>query len=362
MTTDNTLDDALAGALAEITGEDVETDEAVAEETVELEDDNSDGEVDEAADAEAEDLDEDEEVEPEASDEEEADEEDEEQSELLELSEDDVVIIDGQEVSVKEALLMQSDYTKKTQALAEERKAFEAEREQLSAAVETMNSLDEAWGADPSGVVATFLSNSDDVIDTTAEAIAQLAQDGEVDANSFVVKSIVALVQADLLDDELVQMLGFDDEMVSRMKADAQRDSRIRKLEKQARTPKAPARSQDEVVAQARAELENQWNGLVDKQPALSAMDADAQNNVKVEVAKLALERGGIPLDVAWELLEADRAKAEAAVARKKASAAKAKRKNKVVSKPTNASAGRQNNKPMSLDEALAEAMGDLTS
>jgi hypothetical protein len=47
---------------------------------------------------------------------------------IVELDPEMTVRIDGKDVKVSEALELKADYTRKTQALAEERKAFEAER------------------------------------------------------------------------------------------------------------------------------------------------------------------------------------------------------------------------------------------
>lgn len=354
---DTALTDALENAFGDI------PEQAEAEETLDVED-NSEEEVAEDTDVLEEDTGNDEEVEEASEDEPESEEEQEEEasSERFEVQEDDVLVIDGREVSVKDGLLMQADYTKKSQKLAAERAAFEEERDQMSEAVQTMNSLDESWAQSQSGTIATFLTNSDDVIDTVADAINELAENDAVDPNTFVVKTIVSLIQNDRLDDELVEMLGFDEELVSRMKSEGKRDSRIRRLEKQAsaREQSQAQPSQEEMVATARAELDSQWTALVDSQPTVSAMDTEGQQALKVEVAKMALDRGGIPLDIAYELLEAKRARSEAEVAKKKAATTDAKRRTRTVSKPTNASSGRSTNKKLSLDDAIAEAFNEL--
>lgn len=71
-----------------------------------------------------------------AGSEEETDEEQEEQQGSLVASDDAIVEIDGQQITVKELKrghLRESDYTRKTQALAEERKQTAAERAQVQA-------------------------------------------------------------------------------------------------------------------------------------------------------------------------------------------------------------------------------------
>lgn len=65
----------------------------------------------------------------------------------------EITLPDGETVTLRQLIderLMRADYTRKTQELAEQRKAFEAEREQLKAAAELRDMLQE----DPVGTVA----------------------------------------------------------------------------------------------------------------------------------------------------------------------------------------------------------------
>ena len=104
----------------------------------------SDQEADEAdiVEAEFEEAPEEDTAEAEEVEEDPTDEAEEEESEELRFE------VDGESLSAEElklGYLRQSDYTKKTQAVAEQRKAFEAQSEQAEA---TMNALMSAAGAD----------------------------------------------------------------------------------------------------------------------------------------------------------------------------------------------------------------------
>lgn len=355
------IDQAIAESMAASEVESNETAEVEAEETL-FEEDNLDvADTEEVAEGEdtdeAEAESEDEESEEEA--EEEAEESEDEESELLTLGEDDEVVINGETVKVGEALLRHADYTKKTQALSEERKAFETEKESLTDVVETMSSLDEAWAMDQSGVIATFLSNADDAVDAVGEAVVALASDGEVDPNMFVVRTIVSLISNDMIEDDLREMLGFDDEMVARVKEQGKQDARIRKLEKQARTQpaeSAPQVDEQAAIADARTALLEQWESIVEGDSHLSSLDEEAQHKIRSEVAQLALDRGGIPLDVAWELLQAKQAKVSAQA---KAKVQQKKRSTKAVSKPSNGTPSKSS-EPLTLADAIAESMREL--
>lgn len=353
--------DAVEAALADYAGEgtsELDSNEAIEAEVEEtLEEDNSEVEEEVVADAE---VDADEEVE-EADEDAEAEEED-EGSDLVTLGEDDEVVIDGETVKVKDALLRQADYTKKTQALAEERKAFEAEKEGMLEAFETMSSLDEAWNEDPSSVVATFLSNAEDAADTVGDAVIALASEGDVDPNLFLVRTILRLVSNDQIDEELREMLGFDDETVARAKEQSKQENRIAKLEREVRAPKKVQASDEQEYENAKAALAQQWNDIVEADENLSAMELDAQLKVRSEVAKLAIERGGIPLDVAYELLQAKQAKLEADAVAKKAAVTSKKRATKSVSKPSNGSgsAPAPTRNPSDLDSIIADAYREL--
>jgi hypothetical protein len=99
---------------------------------------------------------------------------------------------DGTLVDADKAVLMQADYTRKTQELAEQRKAFESEKEQLQGeAAEVMQAYQSAveWyesrASKPADWVTEIISGTEDPTSTLAKAIYDLAQAGALE-KSFV--------------------------------------------------------------------------------------------------------------------------------------------------------------------------------
>ena len=329
----------------------VDTDVDVEDEPVEAAEESEESEGEEPEDAE-----DDEAVEEESSDAEESD--------PVVLDGDDVVVIDGREVRVADALEMRADYTRKTQALAEERKAFEEAQQQFAEQGEYLSGLEAAWAANPSDVIAGFAGATEDVIESVGDAIVSLAGADQVDPNLFVVRTIVHLIQNELLDEELRGLLGFDDETVKRVKSESKTEDRIRKIEKQMKQAPAPepAPAVDEAAAveAARSRIEGQWNSIVEGDARLAGLDGAAQLKVRSEVARIALDRD-VPLDVAYELLEASRVKAEAEMQAKRAATARKKSAaSKAVSKSSSSAAASAPRDPSDVQAAIEEALRDL--
>jgi DNA-binding protein H-NS len=140
-------------------------------------------------------------VEDEASDDEAVDEADTEEDEdgeseettpsadVVEVPEGAVLRLpDGTEVDVDKAVLLQSDYTKKTQQVAEERKNLDREREELeqdrSKVAETYQQMRDWYdqrSADPTAWVQEIVSSSPDPTATIAKALYELAHNGKLD-------------------------------------------------------------------------------------------------------------------------------------------------------------------------------------
>jgi hypothetical protein len=351
------IDDAISDVLSGLTGGDQEvmTDDETAE--VDIEDDAH--EVDNVEDDETEVAEEESEVGDEDGESEEPAEEDTE--DIVELTADMTVVIDGKTVKVEDALEMRADYTRKTQALAEEREAFETEREAISTNAQHFEELQQAWHNDPGDVLAGMAASAEEPIEVLTQAVRDLSAAGEIDANLLLVKTAVALIGDGFVDDELRMQLGFDDEAVEKLQQQSKQEQRISRLERQSR--QAPEKSEepdDRELAKARAAIEQNWQGLVESESELSGLDEQALANVKAEVARFALDKGGIPMDVAYAAMQASRLKAEAAAAKKKAAAASSKRKARVVSKPTNTAATPTPRDPSDLDSAILDALSDL--
>lgn len=177
-----TLDEAIDEVVADLPdNSDLEPAEPETEPEVEdLDEDLDDEVVDEPLDEDEDTLEDDDDVE----------EDDEDLPEgAIELSEDDEVVLpDGTVVSVKEAALRQSDYTRKTQELAEQRKQLEQEANQWQAEREELLGIQDEFAgwletrmADPAGWAREVVADSPNPTQTIAQAIVELNKQGLLD-------------------------------------------------------------------------------------------------------------------------------------------------------------------------------------
>lgn len=144
---------------------------------------------------------------------------------------------DGTLVDADKAVLMQADYTRKTQELAEQRKSFESEKEKLeSEASEVMQAYQSAveWyesrASRPADWVAEIISSTDDPTSTLAKAIHDLAQAGALEKSfveSFGIEQgeVAERAKNAVVTDELAEIRAWkrqQEEEASRQKAIAQ--------------------------------------------------------------------------------------------------------------------------------------------
>ena len=95
---------------------------------------------------------------------------------------------DGTEVDAEKAVLLQADYTRKTQELAEQRKQFENEFQQFQSAqhevqqaYQQMRGWYEERAANPTGWIEEIVATSPDPTATIAKALYDLAHSGRLD-------------------------------------------------------------------------------------------------------------------------------------------------------------------------------------
>lgn len=357
---DNIIDDVLGDLLTE----DVEGTEDVVE-TDEVLDDDTDAEP-------AEDSVEDEELEGGDDEEAEGDGDDDSDVEVIELDPDMTVRIDGKEVQVKEALELKADYTRKTQALAEERKAFEAEKVETAERLNYLSQLEQAWLDEPANLLASFVASPTgvDPEDLLAETVVTLSANGVADGSLALVKLAIALAANDALDEDLAEQFGFTDEVIARVKRQSQSEQRVARVERrlaaedqkrssQEQQEKAQAAYEAEVQKHL-AELNSQWE-KVSANPEVAAMSDDERRQLRVALVEYARDNDGVPLTVAYDALEAKRLRGETA---KRAAAAATRQKkakaSRVVSKPSTAGASPATRSVGDWDSAIAEAVAEL--
>lgn len=303
--------------------------------------------------------------------EEEEDDAPEDDGDIIDLDPDAVVRIDGREVKVSEALELKAAFTKKTQALAEERKAFEEEMAFEKERLDYLAQLEQIWETDPAKVIAGFAAGAElvDAEDIFADAVVSLAENGSADANLLAVKVLIKLAANDLMEDDLAQMIGFTDEVVNRIKNQVKTEERVTKVERRLALEEKKQAKVDQVkayeaeVEQHLSELNKQWERVVKSNPEVSSMDEVELLDLKTRLLEYAAENDGVGLHVAYDALEAKRLRGLSAQRAAEAAARKKKtQSSRVVSKPSASGPTPSPRKKGDWDAAIAEAVAELES
>lgn len=183
---------------------------------------------------------------------------------------------DGTEVEADKAVLFQSDYTKKTQQVAEERKQleseraeFETQRQQITDAYEQMRGWYEERVSNPSDWVKEIVSETQDPTTTIARALYELANDGR-------------------LDPQFVATFGIDaGEVAERAKVSA-RDNELAELRRKMEERERTEQEQQRIREQA-ARYQSQWD-QIKQANSLSYDSADAERAAKKELLEFAVK------------------------------------------------------------------------
>ena len=178
---------------------------------------------------------------------------------------------DGTEVDSKQAVLLQRDYTKKTQQLADERREFEEQRQQVADAYEQMRTWYEERAADPTAWVQEIVSSAEDPTATIAKALYELANQGK-------------------LDPSFVAAFGIDAGEVAERAQQTSRDSELEALKKKVEEREQAEEAQARVREQA-AVYQRQWDDIKSNH-ALAFDSADAEREAKKELLTFALQSG----------------------------------------------------------------------
>lgn len=156
---------------------------------------------------------------------------------------------DGTEVEADKAVLFQSDYTKKTQQLADERKTleseketFESDRQKVAEAYEQMRNWYESRSANPTDWVKEIISETKDPTATIAKALYELASDGR-------------------LDPEFVKTFGIDAGEVAKRATELKRNSELDELRSKVEARERTEAEQRAISEQAR-KYQAQWDEI----------------------------------------------------------------------------------------------------
>jgi hypothetical protein len=221
------------------------------------------------------------------------------------VTEEDVIVLpDGTEVSVREAALRQADYTRKTQALADERKELDAERQSAQQAVEYVNNLSEQWQTNQAGVVSGFLSSTEDPTLVLSQVIVELAKAEKLDPKFIETFGITAEVQEKWANEAK------SNSELAEVKARLSRFEQERAANEQVNSAKA---AEEALIA----EYENQWVQIATENNL--NLDPAKATEAKLELLQYALQNEVPNLKAAWKALQYEKSLAKPVVDKKKA-------------------------------------------
>ena len=181
-----------------------------------------------------------------------------------------VVLPDGTEVDAKDIIAFQSDYTKKTQALAEQRKQFETEREQIVTAYNQMRDYYEDRVKNPTNWVAEIASGAEKPTAVLAGAIYDLAQQG-------------------LLDKQFIEAFGIDSGVVAETAKESKTEAELRALREKLESRELEEQEQAR-LQQTVARYQSEWS-QIKQDHGLSFDTPEAETAAKRELLTFATER-----------------------------------------------------------------------
>jgi hypothetical protein len=278
---------------------------------------------------------------------EEADEEDQKaEAPVVDVPEGAILrLADGTEVEADKAVLFQSDYTKKTQQLAEERKTFESDREQVVKAYEQMREWYEARASNPTNWVKEIISESPDPTAAIAKALYELANDGKLDA-------------------DFVSTFGIDSGEVAKRATESKRDSELEELRRKVDERERSETEQRAIQEQAR-KYQAEWDEIKESR-TLAFKSRDEEIEAKRELLQFAMNnRMAYSLKDAYDLMlvrtgrtgqpKAEPAKADPQVTEKK-------RASRAVTPKSSATGAPRAKKPGSVREAALQSLEEYAS
>jgi hypothetical protein len=258
---------------------------------------------------------------------------------------------DGTIVDADKAVLMQADYTRKTQELAEQRKKFESEQEEFKKQSEEVNGLYQQmtdWyqerANNPSAWIMEIAASTEDPTVAMAQALNDLAKNG-------------------MLDSQFVETFGIEVGEVAEIAERGQVTDEINEL-KRWKQEQEQERQREAAIRQQQAKYEQEWASIKSNQ-GLNFSDKADEMNAKRELLQFAIDNNlGRSLIDAYDLMvvrkgrvapkqEKEPTPDPELVAKKRASRA-------VTPRTDVSGSTAKRTKPLSDREAILEAMEDL--
>jgi hypothetical protein len=265
------------------------------------------------------------------------------------LEETFTVKVDGEEVevTVREALegyQRREDYTRKTQELAEARKAFEGEIQEYAEVFENVTAFEEAWEENPTGVISRLAAGTDNPTHALVLVIKELAVAGE-------------------LEQDFLKTFGIDDELISAWSRDVELDTLRGKVTKtESREAEEQAQLEYEhSVQQAIAQYEQAIDDIIADEGL--KLDAAGREAFKREVARYAQQNDLTNLRAARKAMLFEEGQKKQAVTAKTRERAKQKKQSSAVTRKGSAGEGSPvSSDPSDLRSVIESTMRELSS
>jgi hypothetical protein len=229
------------------------------------------------------------------------------------------------EVTLDEALAgyqRQADYTRKAQALSQEREAFQEEIQQYQETFATLEQLDQAWEDNPVTVIANFTLNTENPTHAVALLIKELASQGALERDFLETFGITPDVQRAWAKEGEVENL--------RRKVDKTERSEAENRERQ---------QHEAQVQQALAQYEQDVDDILASE-GLTDITVAQRDNFKRRLASYAYENELTNLKAAYKALKYEESQKKAKVAQRTKERAKQKKNAGAVGRSGAGSAG----------------------
>jgi len=254
---------------------------------------------------------------------------------------------DGTIVDAKSAVLMQADYTRKTQEIAEQRRKIDAAQRELDGAArevqtayDNMRSWYEQRASQPSNWIAEIAAQSADATSTVAEALYTMAQHG-------------------LLDPKFVETFGIESGQVAEVAKGSQVQNELEEL-KRWRQQQEMMSQQQVAVRQRATEYENEWEGIK-KSRNMNFENRAEELNAKKELLQFAIQNNLTrSLTDAYDLMTVRKPRVSPQASSNPEIAAKKRASRAVTPKSANVGTAKSK-KQVSIREAALEAFDNLS-
>lgn len=236
------------------------------------------------------------------------------------------VKVDGEvvEVTLKEALAgyqRQADYTRKAQALAAEKEAFQTEVQELGGVLENIQLLDQAWDDNPISVIANFTMSTGNATQAVALLIKELATQGQLERQFMEMFGITDDVRDEWTRESEVSQL-----RQKASKAESETNSRLEQAEMEA------------AVQAAIVEFDRQIDDIIEAEDL--DMSAKERIQFRKQLAAYARDNELTNLKAAYKALKYEESKQKKVIAEKAAAKAKEKKKTGAVARSGSAGSG----------------------